>query len=534
MKKALLLAMLAGILFNGCRRSETWEEINHPTGWINYPIETNVTITYWLPMSEKVTPNFINYSFTPMGKELTEQTGININWIHPPATATAANEQFNLMVAADDLPDVFVRDLHRLYPGGPQKAIEDKVILQLNDIFNSYAPNLLAFLNANPDIDKMIKTDTGAYYCFPFIRYEPELRIFLGPLIRQDWLDELGLDMPQTIDDWYSVLTAFKNRKGSPAPFTFEYTNLTYYETLPFALAFDAPSRFFIGEDGVVRFGPIEDGRRDFLRTFARWYREGLIDPDLVTLRNQQVGSKMVSGTSGASFGALGSRMGAWITAALPTNPTYNLVAAPYPVLRRGDSPKMTATEIAFTGVGSASISAKCRYPQIAARLLDWAYSEEGHMFNNFGIEGESYIMVDGYPVFTDFIFSNPNGWTVDQSIAAFARAASDGPLIQDIRYQEQMFTYQVQRDAVKLWSIEGAENFVLPPITPTPRESQDLARIMNEIRTYRDEMEVRFILGMEQLTDAAWENYINTIRRMGIDQALEIQNAALARYNAR
>jgi putative aldouronate transport system substrate-binding protein len=129
---------------------------------------------------------------------------------------------------------------------------------------------------------------------------------------------------------------------------------------------------------------------------------------------------------------------------------------------------------------------------------------------------------------------NNPNGWSVDQSIAAYVRATSGGPLIQDMRYQEQMFAHQVQKDAVKLWSIEGAERYVLPPVTPTPRESQESARIMNEIRTYRDEMEIKFILGTVPLTDAAWVNYVNTIKRLGIDRALEIQNTALARYNAR
>jgi putative aldouronate transport system substrate-binding protein len=112
--------------------------------------------------------------------------------------------------------------------------------------------------------------------------------------------------------------------------------------------------------------------------------------------------------------------------------------------------------------------------------------------------------------------------------------SADNGPMVQDIRYQEQQHVYQEQRDAVRLWTIEGAEDFLVPPITPTPQESREFAQIMSGIETYMNEMETKFILGTEPLTGAAWPNYVNTIRRMGIDRALEIQNAALARYNAR
>jgi putative aldouronate transport system substrate-binding protein len=54
----------------------------------------------------------------------------------------------------------------------------------------------------------------------------------------------------------------------------------------------------------------------------------------------------------------------------------------------------------------------------------------------------------------------------------------------------------------------------------------------MNEINTYQSEMEIKFILGTENLS--GWDTYVSTIKRMGIDRAIEIQNAALARYNAR
>jgi putative aldouronate transport system substrate-binding protein len=56
----------------------------------------------------------------------------------------------------------------------------------------------------------------------------------------------------------------------------------------------------------------------------------------------------------------------------------------------------------------------------------------------------------------------------------------------------------------------------------------------MNEINTYTDEMVVRFILGTETLNDTSWNNFVSTIRRMGIDRAVAVYNIALDRYKAR
>jgi putative aldouronate transport system substrate-binding protein len=480
-------------------------------------------------MNTNVSPNFTNLGDSPFGKGLQERTGIKISFQHPPSGG--ANEQFNLLVADGNLPDVMERNWLD-YPGGPEKAIADGVIIRLNDVIEKYAPNLNAYLKANPEIDKMVKTDNGSYYCFPFIRGDPGLLVSRGLIVRQDWLDELKLPVPETIDEWHTVLTAFKTGKGSRAPFTFEYTTSGLNDVLGFALAYNAPRIFFVGEDGKIRFGAVENGRRNYLATMAQWYKEGLLDPDFASLQLQQVSAKMTGGQSGASMGWLGSRLGIWTNAAIVTNPNYKLTATPFPVLRKGDKPLMSSTELPYALSGSTAITASCKNVEIAARLLDWAYGPEGHMFYNFGIEGESYTMVDGYPTYTDIVMKNPKGWPISQGLGAYVRSVYNGPFVQDIRYFDQYMVLPAQKEGYKAWAIEGALKYVLPTITPTPEESREFARIMNEINTYRDEMELKFILGTENLS--VWDNYVNTIQRMGLDRAQAIQEAAMTRYNAR
>ena len=107
------------------------------------------------------------------------------------------------------------------YPGGPEKAIKDGYILRLNDVIDQYAPHLKQYLTEHPDIDMQIRTANGSYYAFPFIQGDDKLRTYQGPIIRKDWLDELGLDVPTTIDEWHTVLQAFKDKQGAEAPLTF-------------------------------------------------------------------------------------------------------------------------------------------------------------------------------------------------------------------------------------------------------------------------------------------------------------------------
>ena len=42
----------------------------------------------------------------------------------------------------------------------------------------------------------LVKTDDGRYFGFPFIRGDVYLQTYIGPIVRQDWLDELGLEAP--------------------------------------------------------------------------------------------------------------------------------------------------------------------------------------------------------------------------------------------------------------------------------------------------------------------------------------------------
>ena len=61
--------------------------------------------------------------------------------------------------------------------------------------------------------------------------------------------------------------------------------------------------------------------------------------------------------------------------------------------------------------------------------------------------------MIDGYPTYTDQILNNPEGWSVAQSLSAYIRGNYNGPFVQDIRYLEQYYTLENQRETPTVWA---------------------------------------------------------------------------------
>lgn len=495
---------------------------------VSYPLQEGGSVSYWIELNPNVASNYTALEDTVFAQTLQANTGVDIEFTHP--AVGQVTEQFNLLMSNKTLPDI-IEYSWVSYSGGPQKAIEDGVIIPLNDIIDQYCPNLKAYLEENPEVDKMIKTDDGTYYCFPFLRGADKLLTSTGTMIRQDWLDDLGMEVPTTMDEWYEVLTAFKNEKGATAPFTYQYSSVSLTDHNPFAYAYGAPRGFYLGDDGTVHFGAVEDGFKEYLMTMNKWMSEGLLDMDLATLTGDQVSAKITNGAAGASFGWCGSNMGVWTNAGKATDEKFSLAPAPYPVVNEGDTPQFGQRDNNYVGAGSAAITTSCQNVELAARLLDYGYSEEGHMLFNFGVEGESYTLVDGEPIYTDEILANPD-LSIAHAMVGYIRGNYNGPFVQDGRYVEQYYTLDTQKQALEIWSATNAKAHTLPPITPSVDESKEQSQIMNEISTYRDEMTLKFILGTESFDN--WDNYVNTINNMNLERVLEIQNAALERYNNR
>lgn len=488
-------------------------------------------LVYWVAPNSKWSNHYNNLGDTPFAKEWQERSGVKVEFIHPPMGGE--REQFNLIVASGDLPDMMESNWST-YSGGPERAMNDGIILKLNDTFSKHAPNLSAWLKRNPSVDKMIKTDFGNYYAFPYIREMPSSSN--GLVIRDDWLKELNLPMPETIDDWYVVFKSFKEKKGATVPLAFGAGNLisaTMSSEIGFIYAYDVSMDFYFGRDNKIHFGPIEPGFKDFLTTMAKWYKEGLLDPDFASAQGAQITAKITSGETGVTQGALVGGIGAWTPAGIAKDPNFSLTGAPNPVLKKGDKPILNMLQWEYPGMYSVAFTKNCRDIEGSSKFLDYLFTEEGALFSNFGVEGKSYTVVNGKPKYTDFVLDNPDKWPVAEAVSAWTNNSFAGPGLWSADGLIQQFIYPGQLAAWDAWQpTPEVLQYRLPPITPTAEESAEFSRIMNEINTYYRETMIKYILGFEDLS--TFDTYVNTVKRMGIDRAIEIQNAALTRYNAR
>ncbi len=497
-----------------------------------YPIKTDTVLTCWAPLNSNAALAYKNLGDTPLYKELEKRTGIKVKFIHP--VAGNELEQFNIMLASGNLPDIIEFNWFTI-PGGAEKALKDGYIVPLNGYLDKDAPNLKKVINSNKDLGRQLKTDSGKIPVFPFVRLDDSLLVFSGPFLRNDWLKELNLSVPTTIDEWHRVLNAFKEKKNCRAPLTFLYgsnpNSNAIATTNCFIGAFGTTMDFYLNKNKVV-YGPIQLQYKNFLATFHKWYDEGLIDKDFGLIDRKTIDAKMSNGQAGASIGNSGSGIGRYMDAN-ENNPQYDLVAAPYPTLVKGAVPEFghSTLKIALNDP-SAAITSSCKNKKLAANWLDYGYSEEGHMLFNFGIKGTSYNLVNGYPKYSNLLKNNPDGLNFGQVLSSYTRANYNGPFAQDTRYQEQYLQRPQQKIAISTWMKTNEAKHLMPNLTPTLEESTELAKIKNEINTYRDEMTLKFILGIEPLDN--FDKYVATLKKMGADRAVKIYQDALNRYMAR
>ena len=483
-------------------------------------------------------------------QEMERLTGIKIKWTCP--SSGLDNEQFSLMLAARDLPDLMGLPSAMggwfQVPGGPQKFYRDGVIIKLNDLIDKYAPNLKYLLKREPELRKQLMSDDGSIYFVPQMRLEPEIRIFSGFMIRQDWLDKLNLKAPVTPDEWYNVLKAFKTRdpngngKADEVPFgmsklatPFECTKLPWM----FGANFGQWQNFGLQQVGrKVVFSPITTELKEALTWMHKLYAEGLLDPDFPIMERSQFEAKVLANVIGSCYGNAGSGITKFMQGMVGQEPkSFRMTGIPFPSKARKKGYNFEPGVIQLATANGLAITTACKNPVAAIKFLDYGFSKEGHMLFNFGVAGKTYNMADGYPKFTDLIMANPDGLSASQAMSKYIN--ENWLIAQDVRYFEQYQKIPVKGvegmpawDAIQVWTKSLDSSRTLPPITLTPEESQQTAAKFNEINTYVQEMYFKFILGTVKLEE--FNNYVAQVKRMGLDDVVKVYQAALDRFNAR
>lgn len=486
-----------------------------------YPLEEEVTLTFAMVDSAVINAYAKHLFDTPLGQAWQEATGVNIEVIQ-----CADQDALNLLIAGGELPDL-------IYYGGTQKAVKDGIIEPLNDYLDTCAPDLKAVLESNDLWRKSVTTSDGDVMGGPFIRGDDYLCTYGGLMVRQDWLDDLGLDVPETPDEFYEVLKAFKEEKGATIPWTVTSywlkTNLVNSGTLTSPFGLVKGSWYQI--DGEIHLGSAEAEYKDVLAFLNKLYEEGLLDADFISNDDNICRSNMANGTSGVTAGASGGYVGTILSSVEEENPEFDLSPIGSLVAESGDKAMSGQFENPVAGK-ILVMTTQCENKEAAAKFINYAYTEEGHNLLNFGIEGVSYEMVDGYPTYTELITNNPDGLTMQQALAQYTMAWADGPMVQDKAYMEQYATRPQQQAALAKWSDTSAVDYFVPNISVAEEDQAEYNKLWADIDTYISEMFVKYITGQASLDDYETE-YLGQLEKMGIDRVIELQQNALDVFNA-
>lgn len=521
----LIILLIINITFTGCSEteksnsSESSENVENVTeGKDSAEVSEPIKITYWAATSPETRADDPEY--LECFKEVEEKFNIDIEWIHIPKGTE--HEQFQLMVVSDSLADVIFYSWVSSY--GPEKAIADEIIIPLNDIIDKYAPNLKRILEEYPDeIARDMRTDDGYYYCFPYLRgVDMWDRVINGLYLRKDWLDDLGLKPPETIDEWHTVLKAFKEQKGAEIPLGLKMGNIIY-----FSLAWGLKATDLVPDGKKIIMGAIQPEYKEFLETIRKWIAEGLLVIDPPDLANSIIGGKC---------GAWVSTPGQYVKEGREIDPKFDIIPVPNPVAKKGQTPYFLP-RWPYTGRGAA-ISTDCdesKYEAIA-KWLDYAYSEEGYIRDNFGIEGVDFTWVDGKIMPTDIKYNPPNGWTTSEYLRRHFRPQNaPGPYFtgNQQRYlhpkaNERDPMYKYKKEAIAAWST-GSPERTLPTLSFTPEEREELDSCGEQMWNYISKMLRDFMFGRASLDQ--FDNYVEEAKRLGALKWVEIYQKAYDRY---
>ena len=345
-------------------------------------------------------------------------------------------------------------------------------------------------------------------------------------MIRTDWLKELGLKEPETIAEMETVLRAFKEKKGATAPLSFKAGDRT-----KFLGNFSTSASFYL-EDGKVVYGPLTENYKFALETMKRWYDEGLFDPNFVSVDSAGLTANVLNGKTGITINTGGGGLGTWLDNMKGKD--FEMSGMAFTRISDDKEVAFFPVETNYPGYGSVAITTACKNPELAVRWLDYGYSEDGYVLNNFGTEGVSFEKNgDGY-VYTDLIFNNPEGLTMSQAMAKYFRSSSSGPFVQSKDYINQFYYRPQQQKALDAWltNFDVASKNTIPNISKTEDEAKEYSSIMSEISKYEGKMFTNFVNGTTSLEE--YDKFVEEIKGLNIDRAIEIQEAALERYNNR
>lgn len=453
--------------------------------------------------------------------------------------------------AAGDVPDLLFN------------ATVDEDYTKYNGLFldmtpyltEELTPNILAMFEEEPDTKVLATTMEGKIYATPKFQGKwPSTNTIM--FINQEWLDNLGLEMPTTFTEFKEVLKAFKeqdaNGNGDPgdeipldynayggnnAWFNSAYSLTNLLGSLGIQLTNWGIDGYF-AEDSQVKCYAVDERYKLFMKYLADLYAEGLINPNALT--NDYSAFQSLSRGNEAGEAVVGCVFGWEETDKF--GPELYSQYKPVPALEYdidcepGTYDKRWRDD--YTGLNMSSnrvcLSANCADPEAAMRFIDRFYDQTHSVESLFGGVTDGCIEVTGdnsYKVLDPLDPNTDSGtWKWTSTFAdngpMYIRRASEIEMAQDMTYAlEERKTYD---DIIAKASVSDTYPQMFMKYTEEDRNTMALTQA--NINNIIDNQWSLWMTG-EQDIDSTWDTYVESVNNAGLPQILEIRQAAFDEY---
>lgn len=469
-----------------------------------------------------------------------EKTGIRLEF--ELVEKAAWGERVSIAFATDDYPDVFMNGMTTAIIN---KYAEEGYLVNLEPLIKKYAPFTVSEYNKYPELVKEVYAADGGIYFMPSINASPRDLVTTYPSwINAQWLKNLNLETPTTLDELYTVLKAIKtqdaNLDGAPNnEIPVVSSNGGKFSTLVMSSLGYVDNRNAIADDRYV-YVPTTETYKAYLKWMNRFYTEGLLDNEYFTSTEENLRAKEATG----------------LAAMIDMTP-YEVLAATYeefkglsPLTSDLNQTKMWPAQSACRlSWGTCVVTDKCQYPEAIVRLIDWFYTVDGSRAVRAGCEYGTWKDEQGVEYGWEIV--TPADQTADGHLIAklhmgdyssywACRLGEIGPTNLPFNSTDAVNDIIIAGDKMNLWlynqvmdsGVVAARTFSLPQLSFTDDESTRKS-VYLDLTNYVDNMESKFIKGDLDI-DANWEDFQEQLQKYDVNGMCEIYQAALDRYNAR
>lgn len=506
---------------------EDVNEVDECTNVVEYPIsEEGITLSiYWqfhnFLSNFNVTQDVISTIPTFVAAE--EATGVTLDF--KLEGEQVYGEKIRLMWAAGDYCDLqCMAEMN--YTAGVDSAVEEEVLLDMVPYLEEHAPDYLRIMEKHPDFRSELTSAEGHIVSFSeYCEYYDQ-----GPVIRADWLEQLGLSYPETMDEVTETARAFKNELGAVNAVMWNSDLGTSFAWAGFGVVAPGESDlgYQIADDGVtVQASIMLEGSRKALTWMHDALEEGLCSEDFLTVHAMNYDNFIYSNECGIAYG--NANLLAAGGAERSGQESYDLRAMANPMEEAG---MVNAVGKKSGGVGASgiSISALTEYPQEAMEYMNWLYTDEGILVSNYGFEGEGFEYDEnGKPQYTDAVLNNPDG--MPAFVATFVYTSLVGtPYYNTTERKIASFSTEAEKECIGVWTANNTGT-ALYQGKMNLEESEEYNALVSDVATHVSEQILRFVMGVRSLDE--YDDFLDELDAMGIDRLIELKQAAYDRYLA-